>query len=93
MLHPNSTIRIFGADVPIAVWLWLVLWGIAEVVAMRRFRGLGIDHVGHFGGLAAGFGAAVGLRWKAERRGKADEEMRRVEMGGENVVGEEVVSV
>ncbi|KAF2484291.1 hypothetical protein BDY17DRAFT_248564 [Neohortaea acidophila] len=67
-LHPNSTIKVFGQDVPIAVWLWLALYGVAEAVAMFRFKGLGIDHAGHLGGLVGGFASALWLQQKARER-------------------------
>ena len=65
VLHPNRTIRVGGYEVPVAVWVFLALYGVAETVAAVRMGRTTIDHSGHLGGLVAGFVAAVLVRRRA----------------------------
>ena len=68
VLRPTGTIRVWGADVPIAAWVFLAFYGLGEVVAAVRMRKSAIDHVGHLGGIVAGMAAGVWLRVKYRRQ-------------------------
>lgn len=66
-LRPNSTISVFGYDVPIAAWVFLALFGSLEAIAIVRRLPTAIDHVGHLGGMVTGFGAGLWMRQKVRR--------------------------
>jgi len=67
-LRPNGTLRVFGYDAPLAAWMFLGFFAVAEIVGLVRRRKTTIDHAGHLGGLASGVAAAMYLRRKASER-------------------------
>jgi rhomboid-like protein len=67
-LRPNSTIKIWGYEVPIAAWVFLVLYGAGEVIAVVQRRNSGLDHVGHVGGMLGGAACALCLKMRLARQ-------------------------
>lgn len=65
-LRPNGTIRVAGYDIPIAAWVFLALFGAAELFAAVRGMKTRIDHAGHVGGILMGVASAAYLRQKAK---------------------------
>lgn len=90
-LRPNGTIRVWGNDVPIAAWVFLLLYGTAEAVAAVRMRRSHIDHAGHLGGMVAGFAAALWVKRRAAQQNPGGE-MRAVPPGEEGKLLEAVVA-
>lgn len=76
-LRPNTSIKVLGYEVPIAAWVFLALFGGAEVGAAWRGLRTTIDHAGHFGGIGAGVGAGLYLRLQAQQGLAGDGAMKR----------------
>lgn len=74
-LRPNGTLRLFGYDLPLAAWMFVGVFGAAELIGLLRRGKTTIDHAGHLGGLASGVAAAMYLRRKA---GEREDVMREV---------------
>ncbi|CAK4033982.1 Rhomboid 1, mitochondrial [Lecanosticta acicola] len=75
-LKPNSTIKVFGYEIPIAAWVFLAMFGAGEAfAALRGFKTTArhasqlanIDHAGHLGGIIMGVTAGLHLRQVAKR--------------------------
>jgi rhomboid-like protein len=67
VVRPERKMKVAGYELPVAMWLLLVLYGTAQVVVAARGLMPGIDHAGHIGGLVVGTVSAWMLRRKATR--------------------------
>ncbi|KAF2862762.1 hypothetical protein K470DRAFT_227796 [Piedraia hortae CBS 480.64] len=71
-IHPEGRMRAFGWECPVPNWGVLLAFGGLEGLAAAGLGGrllasrVGIDHVGHLGGLIAGFGLVRYLTLKRE---------------------------
>ena len=84
-LRPNGTVIVAGYELPLAAWMFLAVYGTAEVVAAVRMRKTTIDHAGHIGGLLAGIAGAMYIRSK----GRQDQDAQTVRQKAGNLAGAE----
>ena len=84
-LKPHGQLRVAGYDVPVAAWMFFLMYGVSTVVGVRM--GLrGIDHAGHIGGVVTGFAAALWDRLHAWEDESVMKEVVAAEHGdGENL--------
>lgn len=65
-INPNARLKAFGYEIPIAPWVFLAVFGLAEGSAIAFAAKTTIDHAGHIGGLLVGAAAGMRMRQKAK---------------------------
>lgn len=78
-LHPHGKVEVMGYQIPVAAWVYLVIWGGLEMVAAVKAPKLGVDHAGHIGGLLGGFLCGMWLRMKARREESSLDDRKEVQ--------------